>query len=239
MDGSNPSDSDGQEAPEVKPGETIAPGQTKPAEQTPSAPAQPAQPAPPELPTPQPAPASENPAPEQTAPPAEDTAEEAAFTGGTSQLSNDSISWTASEFIAHNKSAGWYIAFGLAAILVAAVTYLLTRDVVSAVVIIIVGAALASFGARKPRQLQYALDGQGLKVGDRYFPLDSFRSFAVSDEGAFSGIIFRPLKRFGQLITIYVDPADEEKIVDILSNRLPFDQKSTDAVDQFMKRIRF
>lgn len=116
---------------------------------------------------------------------------------------------------------------------------MLTHDVVSAVVIVIVGAALASFGARKPRQLQYALDGIGLQVGDRYFPLDGFRSFSVTDEGAFSGIVFQPLKRFGQLITIYVDPADEEKIVNILSSRLPFDQKANDAVDQLMKRIRF
>src|SRR5438034_11503772 len=49
----------------------------------------------------------------------------------------DSISWTASEFIAHHKPGGWYGLLALAGIAIAAGVYFLTKDAISAGVILI------------------------------------------------------------------------------------------------------
>lgn len=151
----------------------------------------------------------------------------------------DQIAWSASEFIAHDKSPAWYGALALATVVIAAGVFLLTKDKISTGVIIIAAIALGIYAARKPRQLQYALNTQGIHIGERYFAFDQFRSFTVADEGALATVAFTPLKRFGQLVTIYFDPKDEDAIVGLLSDRLPMDHHRRDMLDNFMKRIRF
>jgi hypothetical protein len=152
---------------------------------------------------------------------------------------DDVISWTAAEFIAHNKSAAWYGLLALAVLVLAAIVFLLTRDKISTTVVIVAGIALGGYGARQPQQRQYTLDEQGLSIGDKYLPYGMFRSFSVIDEEHVSSISFFPLKRFGQLTTIYYNPEDEDDIVELLADRLPMDERTHDALDRFMKRIRF
>jgi hypothetical protein len=61
----------------------------------------------------------------------------------------------------------------------------------------------------------------------------------VVPEGAFSSIVFMPLKRFAPLTTIYYAPEDESKIITILTDRLPFEERKAAAIDSLMKRVRF
>ena len=125
------------------------------------------------------------------------------------------------------------------ALIIAATIYAITRDLISSVVVLVGAAALGIFGARKPHQLEYRLDGSGLTVGQKHYAYEAFRSFAIVPEGAFSSIVFMPLKRFAPLTTIYYAPDDEDKIVDLLADRLPFEERKADAVDTLMHRIRF
>ncbi len=150
-----------------------------------------------------------------------------------------SVTWTASEFIAHDKTVVWYLGLMVAAALLAAGIYWLTKDMVSAAVIIVAALFLAYYGSHQPRQLEYHLDGQGVKVGERHYGYSAFRSFSVMPEGAFSSIVFMPLKRFALPLTLYYAPDDEDKIVKILSDQLPLEDRRPDAVDSLMRRIRF
>ncbi len=45
--------------------------------------------------------------------------------------------WTASEFVAHQKTPGWYGLLALAALVLSGLIYLLTRDIISASVVIV------------------------------------------------------------------------------------------------------
>jgi hypothetical protein len=153
--------------------------------------------------------------------------------------SGEAITWTASEFIAHQKNGGWYGILAAGAVVVAVLVWFVTKDVVSSVVIVVAAAMLASFAARQPRELTYALDSSGLTIGVKRYPYSGFRSFAVMQEGAATSIVFMPLKRFAPMTTIYYDPEDEEKIGDIISEHLPFEERKRDAIDRLMWRIRF
>ncbi|HVS58442.1 MAG TPA: hypothetical protein VHD60_01745 [Candidatus Saccharimonadales bacterium] len=220
MDGSNAQAPEDPQTPwQFKPGETITPGSATP---EPSAP-----PAPPA------APEAQNPGPEipdETVPQTPQPR---------MQSSDGSIRWTASEFIAHHKTPGWYGLVALSAAVVAAVVYLLTRDKISTGVVLVVALVFVVYAARAPRQIQYSLDEVGLSIGNRYHALDEFRSFFVVQEGAFSSVTFLPMKRFAPLLTIYYDPQDEEKIISLLADRLPMEKRGPDVVDNFMRRIRF
>jgi hypothetical protein len=176
-------------------------------------------------------------APEQPAAPVAPTASEAQLPE--EDQDDQSVSWTASEFVAHDKSAGWYIVLIMGALLLAVGVFFLTRDFVSVGVVIIAALLLAVYGSHKPRQLEYVVDRRGLGIGQKYHGYEEFRSFSVASEGAFSSLVFMPLKRFALPLTVYYDPADEDRILDILSVRLPLEEHRLDAVDSLMKRIRF
>ena len=225
------------------PGDTIRPQQAPVTEPTPQS----AEPAPPvQLPV-QPAqavePAStEQPGEVQNAAPLPNTLEEQPLPAAADyndESTDDVITWTASEFIAHHKTSSWYALLLLASCVGAGLIWLVTRDIVSSVVVVFAGAMLATYAARKPRQLSYQLDPAGLTIGDKHFGYSEFRSFSVVPEGAFSSVVFSPLKRFGTLTTIYYDPQDEERIIDAISRRLPQEEHRADPIDGMMRRIRF
>lgn len=127
----------------------------------------------------------------------------------------------------------------IATVIVSAVVYLITRDLISVAVVVVAGLLLGTYGARQPRQLQYVIDQQGVVIGPKAYHYGEFRSFSVIPEGAFSSITFMPLKRFAPPISIYYAPEDEEKIVNLLSDKLPIEERRLDAVDNLMRKIRF
>jgi hypothetical protein len=233
-----------QSTDEQKPGAVITPGQSVPTQQ-------------PAVETPVPslaatAPVNNPPASQPTSPEPEITAEDAAkyqtpaqFTQETNPETEytgqeDAISWSASEYIAHHKSGGWYAAFGLITLGVLVAIYFITSgDILSVVVIAVVAVVFGLYAARQPKEQQYSVSDQGITVGPKAYSFHDFKSFSVIDEGAFSSISFMPLKRFMPIISIYYAPDDEERIVDALSIYLPFDEKQADPVDRFMKKIRF
>lgn len=183
---------------------------------------------------------SDNPAPA----PAEPVAEQAP-TGlpepetEITESSADSISWTASEFIAHEKTASWYGMLAIGAVIIGGLVYLVTKDYISVAVVVVAAILLGVYGSHRPRELEYKIDSQGLTIGDKRYTFNQFRSFSVFPEGNFSSIVFMPLKRFSAPISIFYAPNDEEKILAVLNKMLPFEQTRRDAVDSLMRRIRF
>jgi hypothetical protein len=165
--------------------------------------------------------------------------EEPAPDQGLAVDNNGIISWVASEFVVHEKSAGWYGALTGSALLGALIVFAITRDFVSSGVIVVCAIFFGIYANRKPRQLQYQLGDRGFSVGQKHFSYDEFRSFSVVDDGAFSSIVFAPLKRFALLITIYFAPEDEDDIIAVLSDRLPYEEHTPDSVERLMRRIRF
>lgn len=153
--------------------------------------------------------------------------------------STPTVTWTASEFIAHDKNFGWYALVLLATIAVGSAVYFVTKDKVSPVVIVIMGIAFSVFGARKPRVLDYAISNAGVQVGQRHYPFGLFRTFSIIEEDAVRSILFMPMKRFSLPISIYYEPADEQKIIDTLSNYLPHEDRQAGSVDRLMSKIRF
>lgn len=227
----------------LQPGQVVTPGASPPPVVPPPTPIvnpQPspaptvADPAPTPVPQPQPEPAT------QTAPQGLFNAEQTDESFNSPELNDDQvITWTASEYVEHEKNGGWYLMLTLASIGLAAIIFLITRDKISAGVVIFGAIALGVYGARPPRQLTYQLNNSGLTIGQKSFNYDDFRSFAVVPEGAFSSIVLVHHKRFAPLTTIYCAPDNEDQVIDMLAKRLPVEEHKIDAVEHLMRRIRF
>ncbi len=151
----------------------------------------------------------------------------------------NSVTWTASEYIAHQKSASWYFILAVGACAFAIVVYLLTEDVISTGMIAFAAIIFGAFGAKKPRVLTYQLDNRGVTIGDKHYAYGTFKSFGVVEEGPLKSVMLMPLKRFMPAISVYYDPDDEEKIVSTLADYLPHEEHKHDAVDRFLHKVKF
>lgn len=154
-------------------------------------------------------------------------------------IPEEEVSWTASEFVAHEKGLNWYLAMVASVLFFTAVVYLITRDKITASIIILVAIIFGVYAKRQPRTLNYHLEYGGLTIGEKFYDFGQFRSFVMAHEGAFSSISFMPLKRFMPVLTVYYSPDDEQKIVQLLSARLPMENLGKDVIDRFLHRIRF
>jgi len=151
----------------------------------------------------------------------------------------ESVAWTASEFISHEKGPGWYMAFGLVTALLTFITFILTREVISTVVIIIAALAFGVFAGRQPRTLPYRVDSAGVHINEKTYGYEQFKSFALFQEGGIRSLSLLPMKRFMPPISLYFDPADEDKIASALSKYLPFEAREQDFTDRLMRHLRF
>jgi hypothetical protein len=150
------------------------------------------------------------------------------------------VTWTASEFIAHEKSSLWYLVLVVSTVALALLVFVLSRDKISATVIVVVGIIFGVTAGRQPRSLQYLLDTRGITINRAFRPYSDFKSFALVQEGAVNSIIFMPLRRFTLPLSLYMGPEETNSIVEKLSNYLPLDQNhGHDAIDRFVQRIRF
>lgn len=149
------------------------------------------------------------------------------------------VQWTASEFIAHHKTSGWYLMLGGGAVVLAAVVFLVTQDKISTAMVAVVAIIFGIFASRNPRELPYSVDNESLYIGDKVYPYATFRSFSVVQEEGVDSIRFMPLKRFMPILSIYFEPKDEQKIIDVLSQYLPVEERQLDTVDKLMHKIRF
>lgn len=150
-----------------------------------------------------------------------------------------SITWTASEFIEHKKNGNWYLVLVCATVVIAGIIWLLTKDKITTATIVIVAIMIGLIGSKKPRELEYRVDNEGLHIAGRQFPFNEFRSFSVVRQGSTSGLVLLPLKRFSLLTTAYFDPSDEQKILDILSLYLPMEEGRRDIIDEIMWKLHF
>jgi hypothetical protein len=223
---------------DFKPGDTVAPGTSAPVEaaeapksETPSGFAGAVSAAPDS--------AEADSVPAETEPGQDNEAAQSSMPAPVSSAEEPSVTWSAAEFIAHDKSPVWYLYLAGISIALAAVTFLLTKDKISTAIVLLAGLAFGIYAARKPQEVQYSLDRTGLTIGGQHVAYNQFRSFSVIDEGPLASLSLFPLKRFGQFTTIYFEHADESAIVNMIAAHLPLDERHQDLIDRFMRRIHF
>ena len=150
------------------------------------------------------------------------------------------ISWSASEYLAHSKSAGWYGMLLLGGAALVAVIYFITGgDLFATISVAIAILAVGAYAGRPPATKQYTLSEQGIQVDQATHQYSSFRSFSVVEDGAINSIWLKPLKRFSPMLVMYCSPDEEEGIVNMLSNFLPHEQRELDPLDRLSRKMRF
>jgi len=160
-------------------------------------------------------------------------------TGQPAKKATEPISWSASEFVVHQKDATWYLTFAAALAVIMGLIFITTKDLISVIAIGVVGILFGVIAGKKPRQLAYQVDDRGISIGEKFYPYGYFKSFSLGQEGVVGCINLLPLKRFVPEISIYFPPEEESAILDILSDNLPNEQRKEHSVDRISKHLRF
>ena len=159
--------------------------------------------------------------------------------GGGHSRHAQSLSWTASEYIDHQQGPKWFLLLGVGTLAVAGIVYLLTKDYFATGLMVILGVIVGFFAKRQPRQLTYELSNDGLKIDKKTYPFRSFKSFSIVQDGPLLSLNLLPIKRLIPPISAYFDAGDHEKILDILGDRLPYEDHKLDSVERLTRRLRF
>jgi hypothetical protein len=149
------------------------------------------------------------------------------------------LSWTASEFIEHDKSTGWYLTLGIGSVVVSILVYLITKQIMSIVLVILMAIVFAIYGSAKPRTLSYTVSSSGLTVGNAFHPFNTIKSFSVINEEGMPYIQVLFQKRLSVPVTIYAAPEEIDTITEVIGKFVPYDQKKRDIADKLSSRIRF
>jgi len=159
--------------------------------------------------------------------------------GANYEPQTDAVQWSASEYVANDKTPGWFLTLGLGAIALAIIIYFMTTDIMSVIVIMSLAIIVGVFAARQPHVLEYALDARGIHMGHKFYPYGVFKSFSIVKDGGLSHIVLSPLKRFMPPLTVHYPPNDEDRIMDVLSDYLPYEEQKRDLVESITRRVRF
>lgn len=148
------------------------------------------------------------------------------------------FTWQASEYIHHQKKTTWFIVFfGVVAVLAALA--ILFKQWTSLAVLLAMVAALMVYANKEPRVLSYTLSDAGIRIGDKEYGYDQFKSFAVLQDLAWHAIDLEPLQRFMPRMTILFDDEHLDAIVDKLSEHLPREDRRPDIIERLTRYLRF
>lgn len=159
-------------------------------------------------------------------------------TGETETAPHQSYTWEASEYIYHEKSAGWYAALWLIAAVLCGILGFL-QQWLSIVVVVVMAIAIMVYTRKHPRTLQYTLDEDGIIIERKELPYTNFRSFSILQDMAWYSIDLEPAKRFVPRLTLICENDDVEKIEQILSSHLPRVDRELDFIERASRYLRF
>lgn len=162
-----------------------------------------------------------------------------AMTAEAARPNSPQFSWSASEGPEFEKDMTWYGFYTLGTILIGALVYFVTRDVISSAVVFVAILGLLSIIAKKPQEQSYAIKDDQVALGSKIYNFRDFHAFSVDESGTVAGITLWPLKRFLPPITLHLPPEKEETIIDYLSIYLPIEVHQIDPLDKLLKKLRF
>jgi hypothetical protein len=168
-----------------------------------------------------------------------DSLDQGSSEAGSVPVQDEGVAWTASEFVAHDKSFFWYAILLLIGIAITMGMYAITQERFTTCVVALFVLLVGITAARKPRIIEYKLSGKGVYAGSRFYSYGKYKSFKILEEGPFVSLVFVPMKRMDMPFSIYLAPEVEEVAVKILSQRLPLEPGRLDIIDELMRQLRF
>jgi hypothetical protein len=149
------------------------------------------------------------------------------------------ITWNGPEFVAYSKNTMWYFALAGVCLVICAILYFLIKDIITIVVIIVAFFSVGVYAGRKPKDISYSVDNTGAQIAGKKYFFESFRNFNVTSENGYTTATLFPLKRFAFTVSLSFTKENEQIVLNLLTQHLPFEKHKPDIIDRLMTSIRF
>ncbi len=148
------------------------------------------------------------------------------------------FSWEASEFVFHEKPAGWYLAlFAAAALLGGGLAWF--KQWIAIAMVAVMTLAIITFSRKQPRTLHYQVDEAGITIDGKLHPYELFKSYSLHPQVGWKEIDFEPAKRFSQRLTVLCEEDAFDQIEDVLVQQLPRVDREPDFIEKLSRTIKF
>lgn len=153
-------------------------------------------------------------------------------------LPAEPVTWTASEYVQHDKQAAWYLVLIVATVLLLALAIFM-KAWTFALLVVVMGIGIGVLAGRPPHSVRYTLSEYGLRIDEKNFSYHDFRAFGVVQDAAMYSIVLIPNKRFMPAVSVYFPSEMGEQIVDIFGAFLPMEHVELDLVEKLARKLRF
>ncbi len=149
-------------------------------------------------------------------------------------MASTEIRWRAPEHRETNHSANWYWTVGAVAVAVAAGAIIL-ENILLAVVVVVGTIALMLQTAKKPKEVAFGIQHNGVRIGNVVYRYQDLDSFAITEEN----ILIKSKKKLMPYITIPIPEKYRDSAYELLAAYLPEDDHTEPAADKIMEELGF
>ncbi len=159
-------------------------------------------------------------------------------------MTNDHISWQASEHEHREHGADWYWAIGVITISLAVAFFIVGNIFLSIIIVLGVGLLLIHTKT-PPRLLECGISRRGIRVDKKLYPWESLESFWVLEEGhhgeahSYAKILLISKKPLMPLIVIPLDTDLVEEVHEALTQVLHEEPQVEPLPDRIMRKLGF
>ncbi|MDR0887407.1 MAG: hypothetical protein LBM97_01825 [Candidatus Nomurabacteria bacterium] len=150
------------------------------------------------------------------------------------------IAWSAPEYIHSQKTGFWIVTVILIAFILLAISVYFQSWTFTILIGVAIFAGIVHLKS-EPRNINYSLSGDSLKINDHNYDLANFKAFGIQNnaEHKVFSIILVPQKRFSGNVILFFPESLGEDIVDLLGTVLPIEDISPDILDRVLGLLRF
>lgn len=133
----------------------------------------------------------------------------------------ETLSWRGYEYTHHEKSSDWFWALGIVA-LSSAVTAIIFKNILFALLILIGAFTIALFASKKPNLIHYEINRRGVAIDDVLYPFNTLESFWIDEDehGHLSLIIKSERVVMPYIIIPLEEPVNFEDVRNVLLTKL-------------------
>lgn len=149
------------------------------------------------------------------------------------------LKWLAEEYEYFKKSSEWFFAVIIISAAISAVSFILDNFLFG-VLLFLSGAAIALYGIKKPRVIEFSITSQGVKIENKLFVYSDLDSFWLHYSPPFYKLLsLKSKKTFMPHISIPLGDADPNTVREILIKFMKEKQCDEPFLENIMKRLRF
>ena len=149
-----------------------------------------------------------------------------------------SVHFLSPEFVYYHKGVGWYLAVSVAALAVLAIAiwqrmWLLIAVLVAGIFVFM------QYSRKRPKSKKCQISQEGVKVDDKFLPLNKFKSFTIIYDKPHSHLFLETMKRISPSFWLHLKNKDLMRVRNFLLKILPEKANSESVIARINKLVKF